>query len=122
MSFHSVPLGAKSPEAINAVIEIPKGCPNKFEYDEALDEIRLDLVLHSPIHYPLDYGFIPQTRSEDGDHLDVLIIVSTPLFPGCVVSVRPIGAIDMEDEAGQDWTYLLPSTTRGRPLSSPSRL
>lgn len=106
MSFHSIPLGAKSPEAINAVIEIPKGSSNKFEYDEALDEIHLDRVLHSPIHYPLDYGFIPKTRSEDGDHLDVLVIVSTPLFPGCVVSVRPIGAIDMEDEAGQDWKIL----------------
>lgn len=106
MSYHNIPLGKKSPVLINAVIEIPKGCPNKFEYDEKMDEIMLDRVLHSPMHYPLDYGFIPQTRSEDGDHLDVLVAVSTPLFPGCVVAVRPIGVVDMEDEAGQDWKII----------------
>lgn len=106
MSYHHIPLGKKSPELINAVIEIPKGSPNKFEYDEEMDEIKLDRVLHSPMHYPLDYGFIPQTRSEDGDHLDVLVVVSTPLFSGCVASVRPIGVIDMEDEAGQDWKVI----------------
>lgn len=103
MSYHKIPLGEKSPEIINAVVEIPKGSNNKFEYDEDMDEIRLDRVLHSPLFYPLDYGFIPETRSEDGDHLDVLVAVSAPLFTGCVLTVRPIGLIDMEDEAGQDW-------------------
>ena len=106
MSYHHVPLGKKAPQIINTVVEIPKGSSNKFEYDEETDEIKLDRVLHSPMHYPLDYGFIPQTRSEDGDHLDVLVVVSTPLFSGCVVSVRPIGVIDMEDEAGQDWKII----------------
>ncbi|HTV28331.1 MAG TPA: inorganic diphosphatase [Xanthobacteraceae bacterium] len=103
MSFHNLTLGKKAPEFVNAVVEIPKGCACKFEYDEAIDEIKLDRVLHSSMHYPVDYGFIPSTRSDDGDHLDVLIAVSAPLFPGCVVSVRPVGAVDMEDEAGQDW-------------------
>lgn len=106
MSYHTIPLGKKAPEIINTVIEIPKGSANKFEYDEETDEIKLDRVLHSPMHYPLDYGFIPQTRSEDGDHLDVLVAVSTPVFSGCVVSVRPIGVVDMEDEAGQDWKII----------------
>jgi inorganic pyrophosphatase len=103
MSYHSIPLGKNAPARINAVIEIPKGCANKFEYDEEMDEIKLDRVLHSPMHYPLDYGFVPQTRSADGDHLDIMVVISTPLFSGCVVAVRPIGVLDMEDEAGQDW-------------------
>jgi len=103
MAFSTIPLGDQSPKIINTVIEIPKGSHNKYEYDETMDEIRLDRVLHSPLFYPADYGFVPHTRSEDGDHLDVLVIVSDSVFPGCVVSVRPIGVLDMEDEAGQDW-------------------
>lgn len=106
MSYHAIPLGKRAPEVINAVIEIPKGCCTKFEYDEVLDEIKLDRVLHSSMHYPLDYGFVPQTRSEDGDHLDVMVAVSTPMFSGCVAAVRPIGVVDMEDEAGQDWKII----------------
>lgn len=103
MSFHTIPLGDNAPLIVNAVIEIPRGCHHKYEYDETMDEIRLDRVLHSPVFYPTDYGFIPQTRSEDGDHLDVMVLITDPLFTGCVVSVRIIGVLDMEDEAGQDW-------------------
>ncbi len=106
MAFHSIPLGEQAPEIINVVIEIPRGSHHKYEYDEALDEIRLDRVLHSPVFYPADYGFVPSTRSEDGDHLDVLVMISEPLFPGCVISVRPIGMLDMEDNAGQDWKII----------------
>jgi len=103
MAFHTIPLGNSAPEVITVVVEIPRGSHHKYEYDEALDEIRLDRVLHSPVFYPTDYGFIPQTRSEDGDHLDVLVLITEPLFPGCVISVKPIGVLDMEDNAGQDW-------------------
>jgi inorganic pyrophosphatase len=102
MSFANIPIGEKAPEVVNAVIEIPKGSHNKYEYDEKFDEIRLDRVLHSPLYYPADYGFIPQTRSEDGDHLDILVIISDSVFTGCVLTVRPIGVLDMEDESGQD--------------------
>lgn len=103
MAYSSLKIGDKAPENINLVIEIPKGSHNKYEYDEQLDEIRLDRVLHSPVFYPTDYGFIPETRSEDGDHLDVMLLISESVFPGCVVSARTIGALDMEDDAGQDW-------------------
>lgn len=103
MAFSKIPIGDKAPEVINAIIEIPKNSHNKYEYDEGLDEIKLDRVLYSPLFYPADYGFIPHTRSDDGDHLDVLVIISDSVFPGCVVSVRPIGVLDMEDEGGQDW-------------------
>ena len=102
MSFAKVSLGDKAPDLINTVIEIPRGCPNKYEYDEETDTIGLDRVIHSPMSYPTEYGFIPHTRSEDGDHLDVMVLITSPTFPGCVVSARVVGVLDMEDEAGVD--------------------
>jgi inorganic pyrophosphatase len=87
---------------IDVVIEIPKGSRNKYEYDEKLGAIRLDRVLFSSVHYPTDYGYIPGTRAPDGDHLDVLVIVEQPTFPGCHVTVRPIGMLEMTDEKGLD--------------------
>jgi len=102
MSFALLKIGKDEPEIINVVIEIPKGSHHKYEYDEELDLIRLDRVLHSPVYYPTDYGFIPETRSDDGDHLDVMVIISESVFPGCVLAVRPIGILYMEDEGGKD--------------------
>ncbi len=106
MAYSTVPLGDQAPKVINAVIEIPKGSHNKYEYDEELDEIKLDRVLHSPLFFPTNYGFVPHTRSKDGDHLDILVFISDPVFSGCVLTVRPIGVLDMEDEAGQDWKII----------------
>ncbi len=91
---------------VEALVEIPKGSRNKYEYDDARDRIRLDRVLYSPLHYPADYGFIPDTLAEDGDHLDVLIITYEPTFPGCLVPVRPVGMLDMTDENGRDQKIL----------------
>jgi inorganic pyrophosphatase len=88
--------------AIEVVIEIPRGSRNKYELDEATGAIRLDRVLYSSVHYPTDYGFVPGTRAPDGDHLDVLVIVEEPTFPGCHMIVRPIGVLEMRDENGQD--------------------
>ena len=106
MSYKNIPLGQGAPQVINVIVEISKGSRNKYEYDESLDVIRLDRVLHSPVFYPTDYGFIPHTRSDDGDHLDVMIIGTEPLFPGCLVAVRPIGVLDMEDDKGVDYKIL----------------
>ncbi len=106
MSYKNIPIGAKSPKIINAVIEVPKLSQNKFEYDEELDMIKLSRVLHSTMIYPCDYGFIPETRSEDGDHLDVLVVISTHMYPGAILSVRPVGVIDMADDGGQDWKII----------------
>ncbi len=103
MSFSKVKIGENAPEKINVVIEIPRGSHHKYEYDEEMHEIKLDRVLHSSVFYPTDYGFIPDTRGEDGDHLDVLVIISDPSFPGCVMEVRPIGVLNMADDKGQDW-------------------
>lgn len=102
MSFATLPIGEKPPEIVNVVVEIPKGSHNKYEYDEKWDIMKLDRVLHSPVYYPADYGFIPETRSEDGDHLDVLVLLSEPVFSGCVVPVRPVGVLYMIDQNEKD--------------------
>lgn len=102
MTYKDLPIGKNSPNAVNVVIEIPKGSHTKYEYDEELDLIKLDRILHSSVYYPTDYGFIPQTRSGDGDHLDALVLVTDPLFPGCVVSVRPVGVMYMIDQNEKD--------------------
>jgi len=102
MSYNSIPIGKHAPEILNAIVEIPKGGHNKYEYDSELDEIKLDRVLYSPLFFPVDYGFIPETKSEDGDHADVLIITDSPTFSGCILEVRPIGILKMTDEKGLD--------------------
>jgi inorganic pyrophosphatase len=106
MGFSDIKLGKDAPEVINVVIEIPKGSHNKYEYDEEDHEIHLDRVYHSAVFSPTDYGFIPETRSEDGDHLDILVLLSEPTFPGCVMKVRPVAILDMEDESGIDWKVI----------------
>jgi len=84
------------------VIEIPKGSRNKYEYDPKLDAIKLDRFLSASVVYPTDYGYVPETLAPDGDPLDVLVCVSEPTFPGCVVLADPIGLFKMEDEKGPD--------------------
>ena len=85
-----------------AHIEIPKGSRNKYEYDEGIGEIILDRFLSSSTVYPTDYGYLIGHRGRDGDPLDVLVCVSEPTFPGCVIPVKPIASLDMRDEKGQD--------------------
>src|SRR5262245_34172926 len=89
-------------EAVEAIVEVPRGTRNKYEIDPETGEIHLDRVLFSSVHYPGDYGYIPGTQSPDGDPLDVLILVEEPTFPGCRVHVRPIGVLFMQDEKGDD--------------------
>jgi len=92
----------RSDHEFEVIIEIPQGSRNKYEYDHDEKVIRLDRVLHSSVHYPTDYGFIPETLSEDGDPLDVLVVVYEPTFPGCHLDVRPIGVLHMKDDKGAD--------------------
>lgn len=106
MSLKHVTIGSSFPEKITVVVEIPRGSHSKYEYDETLNVIRLDRVLHSSVIYPTEYGFVPETLAEDGDHLDVLVLTSDPLFPGCVLNVKPIGVADMDDDKGKDWKIL----------------
>ncbi|MFH0856321.1 MAG: inorganic diphosphatase [bacterium] len=102
MNIKNLKIGKDFPEEVNVVIEITKGSQNKYEYDEEMDVIKLDRVLYSPLFYPTDYGFIPETRSEDGDHLDALVIGSTSFFAGAVVKVRPIAVFNMVDQGERD--------------------
>ncbi len=88
------------------IVEIPKGSRNKYEYDHDLGAIRLDRYLMPSMIYPADYGFVPDTLALDGDPLDVLVCLSEPTFPGCIVPVKPIGLFKMEDEQGVDDTVL----------------
>jgi inorganic pyrophosphatase len=101
-NYLELPIGAKCPELVNCVVEIPLEGITKYEYDKELHVFRLDRNLYSPVHYPGDYGFIPSTLGDDGDPLDVLVLVDTPSFPGCVQTVRPIGALDMIDQGQGD--------------------
>lgn len=100
--YTKLPIGDHAPQRVNAVIEIPMESVNKYEYDQKLQVFRLDRTLHSPVHYPGDYGFIPSTRGHDGDPLDLLVLVNSPSFPGCVIEVRPIGVLRMVDQGEQD--------------------
>lgn len=83
-------------------VEIPKNSNQKFEYDEQEGVIKLDRTLYGPNYFPFEYGFIKNTRGEDGDPLDCVLLSSYPTFPGCVIKSRPIGLLEMEDEAGVD--------------------
>jgi inorganic pyrophosphatase len=87
---------------LDVVVEIPRGSRNKYEFDHVTGVFRLDRRLFSATFYPADYGFIPDTLSEDGDPLDALVLLEDPTFPGCWVSARPVGVIWMEDDKGPD--------------------
>ena len=89
-------------ETIDVLIEIPRGSRNKYEVDHHTGRIRLDRRLFAATTYPTEYGFIPETLSEDGDPLDVLVLTEDPTFPGCWINARPVGVMWMEDEAGRD--------------------
>ena len=85
-----LPPGKRPPRVINTIIEIPKGCRNKYEYDKERRVFRLDQELYSSVRYPADYGFIPGTLRSDGDRLDVLILINEPTSIGVLVDLRPI--------------------------------
>ena len=102
-------------EHVEVQVEIPRGSRNKYEWDPGEKILRLDRVLHSSVHYPVDYGFIRHTMAEDGDPLDALVLVEEGSVPGCVQRVRPVGLLDMIDEHGQDYKIL------AIPLDDPRR-
>src|SRR6187431_3511952 len=103
MSLHNVTPGAKAPDEFNVIIEIPMNAdPIKYEVDEATGAMFVDRFMGTAMHYPCNYGYIPQTVADDGDPVDVLVIAPFALQPGVVVRVRPIGVLNMTDEAGRD--------------------
>jgi inorganic pyrophosphatase len=111
LGFLDVAPGASLPSVVNAIVEIPKGRRNKFEVDKKTGLIRLDRCLYSSSHYPGDYGFIPQTLAEDGDALDILVMVNEPTFSGCLIEARIIGLFRMKDRGVNDFKILgVPNT------------
>jgi inorganic pyrophosphatase len=103
MDLQRIPVGHDPPHDLNAVIEIPLGgVPVKYELDKASGALFVDRFLHTAMYYPGNYGFIPHTRSADGDPCDILVASQVPVVPGAVIRCRPVGALAMEDEAGQD--------------------
>ena len=114
--WHDIETGADVPEIINAIVEIPKGSMNKYEYDKKHNMIKLDRVLFSPFHYPGDYGLIPQTLSEDGDPLDALVLVTNPTYLGILIEARPIGLLQMKDDGEMDDKIICVATNDPRYL------
>ncbi len=103
MRIDMVPVGNDPPNSLNCIIEVPVGGePVKYEFDKASGALFVDRILHTPMRYPANYGFIPHTLSPDGDPLDALVVARSPFIPGCVVRVRPIAVLHLEDEAGGD--------------------
>lgn len=100
--WKNIPSGDNPPEILNAVIEVISGSRDKYEYKHEWEVFVLDRVIPSSVVFPIEYGFIPQTWSEDNDPLDIMVLSYEPLEVGCVVKVRVIGALIMEDEHGDD--------------------
>ncbi len=99
--LHDISWG-DTPEKINVIIEINKGSLNKYEIDKQSGLIMLDRVSFTAQTFPFDYGFVPQTHWHDGDPLDVVVLTTAPLFPGCLVEVRPVAVLDMIDSGESD--------------------
>ena len=107
MTLNSVMPGDNVPEAVNVIIEIPSHSdPVKYEVDKKTGALVVDRFMSTSMHYPCNYGYVPQTLSEDGDPVDVMVIAPYPLLSGCVIPCRVIGMLEMEDEKGPDHKIL----------------
>jgi inorganic pyrophosphatase len=89
-------------DLVTVMIEVPKGSRNKYEFDKNTNRMKYDRMLFSAVHYPSDYGFIPDTLALDGDALDAMVLLWEPTFPGCFIEARPVGIFVMWDEKGKD--------------------
>ncbi|SDL76551.1 inorganic pyrophosphatase [Modicisalibacter muralis] len=103
MSFNQIPAGKDLPNDVYVVIEIPANhSPIKYEIDKDMDALMVDRFMATPMFYPANYGFIPNTLADDGDALDALVVTPHPVQPGSVIRARPVGVLNMTDEAGED--------------------
>lgn len=100
--WHGASHGDNAPQSVNALIEIPQGSRTKYEIDKPTGLLRLDRVIHSSFHYPINYGFIPQTLGQDGDPLDILVLCSQAIHPLCLVEATVIGNMQMVDTGEKD--------------------
>ncbi len=100
--WHDLDPGPNPPDEMTVIVEIPRGSRNKYELDKHSGIFRLDRVLYSAVHYPGDYGFFPRSYALDKDPLDALVMVTDPTFPGCAITIRPIGLFRMKDREEMD--------------------
>lgn len=112
--WKDIPAGDKPPELLNMVIEVTSGSRDKYEYNKNWEAFVLDRIIPSSVVFPVEYGFVPQTGFDDGDPLDIMVLSFAPLTVGCVVKVRTIGALIIEDEAGLDAKILSVLTNDAR--------
>jgi inorganic pyrophosphatase len=116
MRIDAIPIGVAPPHDVNVVIECPMGGePVKYELDKASGALFIDRILHTPMRYPCNYGFIPHTLADDGDPIDALIVARTPFMPGSIARVRPVGVLMMEDDGGGDAKLICVSVNRVYP-------
>lgn len=102
MDLSRITVGKEPHNDLNVIIEIPAGSPIKYEFDKEAGCVVVDRFSFTAFGFPANYGFVPHTLCDDGDPLDVLVVASQPILPGCLIRVRPIGVMEMEDEAGVD--------------------
>ena len=118
MDLTKLTAGKNAPEEVNVFIEIPEGSLVKYELDKDTGFVMVDRFLYTNMPYPFSYGFVPNTKAADGDPTDVLILSSKPLALGTVCTVRVIGMLEMEDEAGTDTKIIAVPTTKLDPFSA----
>lgn len=116
MDISKLSAGKNPPEEVNVFVEIPQGSAVKYELDKETGFMTVDRFGYTAMAYPFNYGFIPSTHAEDGDPVDVLVISTYRVDPGCVIPVRPIGLLEMEDEAGIDTKILAVPTKKVDPF------
>jgi inorganic pyrophosphatase len=116
MNIAKLSAGKKPPEEINVLIEIPQGSSIKYELDKESGVVMVDRFLYTAMFYPFNYGFVPQTHADDGDPIDVLVLSSYPVAPGCAIAAHPIGMLEMEDEEGIDTKILAVPTKKIDPV------
>lgn len=104
--YFNMPPFCEPPQVVHAIVEVPKGSRNKYEVDKETGLMKLDRYLYSASHYPGDYGFIPQTLADDGDALDVLVMVNDATFSGCLIESRVVGMFRMRDRGNHDYKIL----------------
>jgi inorganic pyrophosphatase len=102
VDLEALPIGEDAPETVNVIVEVPAGSRNKYEYEPELGVIMRDRVLPGNVRYPADYGFVPSTISVDGEPLDIVVAAYDPVFSGCVLRARVIGALEMGGEGGTE--------------------
>lgn len=116
MDITKLPIGDNAPDEINVIIEVPMGGnPVKYELDKESGAMFVDRFLHTAMHYPCNYGFVPHTLSDDGDPVDAAVLGQHIVAPGVVIASRPIGVLIMEDESGIDEKILCVPVDRLHP-------